>query len=114
MTTSPKNSFYDEATYLLAGGLGGLGRSISRWMVRRGARHLLLLSRSGPSKPAAQRLVEELRQQDVEAETLKCDVSDLSALEIVLGRAELGMPPIRGCIQYPASTSFHGPDGKQR
>lgn len=35
-----------SGTYLLIGGLGGLGRSISAWMAQHGARHLTLLSRN--------------------------------------------------------------------
>ncbi|KAJ5100126.1 polyketide synthase [Penicillium argentinense] len=38
--------FDSSGAYLLVGGLGGLGRSISTWMVERGARHLIYLSRS--------------------------------------------------------------------
>ena len=34
------------ASYLLVGGLGGLGRAISVWMVQRGAKNLTFLSRS--------------------------------------------------------------------
>ena len=33
-----------SAAYLLVGGLGGLGRAISVWMVEHGARHLIFLS----------------------------------------------------------------------
>jgi hypothetical protein len=39
-------SFSPHKSYLLVGGLGGIGRSISTWMVERGARHLVFLSRS--------------------------------------------------------------------
>ncbi|CAI6083821.1 unnamed protein product [Clonostachys chloroleuca] len=39
------------ATYLLIGGLGGLGRPVSVWMVQHGARHLTYLSRSAGSDP---------------------------------------------------------------
>ncbi|PKY00760.1 polyketide synthase [Aspergillus campestris IBT 28561] len=39
-------TFDSSAAYLLVGGLGGLGRSVSTWMVERGARHLIFLSRS--------------------------------------------------------------------
>ncbi|KAM7185490.1 hypothetical protein V8F33_012377, partial [Rhypophila sp. PSN 637] len=35
-----------DAAYLLTGGLGGLGKSISTWLVERGARYLVFLSRS--------------------------------------------------------------------
>ncbi|THC87882.1 hypothetical protein EYZ11_012672 [Aspergillus tanneri] len=38
--------FDEDASYLLVGGLGGLGRMIAIWMVERGARHLLFLSPS--------------------------------------------------------------------
>ena len=41
-----------DATYLITGGLGGIGLIISRWLVARGARHLILAGRS--SLPARQ------------------------------------------------------------
>ena len=36
----------DNATYLITGGLGGIGLIIARWLVNRGARHLILAGRS--------------------------------------------------------------------
>ena len=38
-----------DVSYLLTGGLGGLGRLISTWLVERGARSLVFLSRSADS-----------------------------------------------------------------
>ena len=38
-----------DASYLLTGGLGGLGKTISTWLVERGARSLVFLSRSADS-----------------------------------------------------------------
>ena len=35
-----------NATYLITGGLGGIGLAIARWLVSRGARHLVLAGRS--------------------------------------------------------------------
>ncbi|OBR09603.1 KR domain-containing protein [Colletotrichum higginsianum IMI 349063] len=54
-------SFREDASYLLVGGLGGLGRSVCRWMAARGARHLVLFSRSASDPDAATiALVDEL------------------------------------------------------
>ncbi|MFM7326651.1 MAG: KR domain-containing protein, partial [Nodosilinea sp.] len=38
-----------QATYLITGGTGGLGQHLAHWLVAQGARHLVLLSRRGPS-----------------------------------------------------------------
>ena len=95
----PSYEFSANATYVIAGGLGGLGRSIARWMVARGARHLILLSRSGPSGSAAAALLEELMSKGAQIETPLCDVSDVESLEKVLKILAVTMPPIMGCIQ---------------
>lgn len=95
----PAYSFEAEATYLISGGLGGLGRSIARWMVSRGAKNLLLLSRSGPVVDKSRILVEELRRSGARIDAPVCDIADATSLERVLQSYEKTMPPIRGCIQ---------------
>ena len=49
-------------SYLMIGCLGGLGRSLSKWMVRRGAHNFVFLGRSGLDKPVAQTLIHDLRE----------------------------------------------------
>ncbi|CAF3585097.1 hypothetical protein QX201_007720 [Fusarium graminearum] len=63
----PTHYFDAEASYLLSGGLGGLGRSAARWTASRGAKNLILLSRSGTTRPAAQELMKELAAAGVTA-----------------------------------------------
>lgn len=92
-------SMTPQATYLIAGGLGGLGRDMARWLVARGARYLILLSRSGPRTVEAQELLAEFQEQGAHAIAPVCDVSDAAALKTVLANASLTMPPIKGCIQ---------------
>lgn len=99
LVNQPLYSFDSNGTYVIAGGLGGIGRSIARWMVARGARHLMLLSRSGASRPTAQALVNELAQQNVQVVTPACDIADLDQLKQVIQEASRTMPPFRGCIQ---------------
>jgi hypothetical protein len=88
-----------NATYLIAGGFGGLGRSAARWMVSKGARNLILLSRSGPVSESARLLVEELEKAGVRVAAPACDVSNESVLAEVLARCASHMPPVRGCLQ---------------
>ncbi|KAI0383339.1 putative polyketide synthase [Hypomontagnella monticulosa] len=88
-----------RATYVIAGGLGGLGRSVARWLVDRGARYLILLSRSGPRTPEAHELLAELNKKGARVETPVCDVANRAALKAVLASCSKTMPPIRGCIQ---------------
>lgn len=97
--TRPKYEVDHQGTYLIAGGLGGLGREIARWLVRRGARHLLLLSRNGPRTPEAIDLLAELEAQQVQVEAPCCDVSDQNALKLTLAACAERLPPVKGCIQ---------------
>ena len=95
----PSYRFDPCSTYLIAGGLGGLGRSIARWMAGRGARNLIILSRTGPKSEAALDLLRELETLDVHVATPKCDVSSAESLSNTLAQFVTTMPPIKGCIQ---------------
>ncbi|KAI0543496.1 putative polyketide synthase [Xylaria curta] len=98
--TKPCFSLDPDAAYVIAGGLGGLGRAISRWFVAHGARTLIILSRSGASNktPEAQDLICELRGQGVKIVTPTCDISDASAVAAALTPSQ-SLPTIKGCIQ---------------
>ncbi|KAI0188560.1 lovastatin nonaketide synthase [Astrocystis sublimbata] len=95
----PRYSFSSNASYIIGGGLGGLGRSVARWLVDRGAKHLILLSRKGGNSAAAKTLVEELEAKGARIATPAVDMSNLATLKAVLQRTTERMPPIRGCIQ---------------
>ncbi|KAJ0418662.1 hypothetical protein BJY00DRAFT_314811 [Aspergillus carlsbadensis] len=68
-------SFDPDASYLLAGGLGGLGRSVSTWMVEQGARHLAYLSRSAGLSDGDKAFVRELETQGCQAICVPGDVT---------------------------------------
>lgn len=44
-----KTWFSPQKCYILVGGLGGVGLELADWMLTRGARSLVLTSRSGPT-----------------------------------------------------------------
>ncbi|CAF3615362.1 unnamed protein product [Fusarium graminearum] len=91
-------TFDGNSTYLVAGGSGGLGRAIIRWMADSGAKHLIVPSRSGAISEAASQLVAELTSHGVNIVAPKCDVSVREDVAVMLEECSHTMPPIKGCI----------------
>ncbi|NYT36434.1 SDR family NAD(P)-dependent oxidoreductase [Allopusillimonas soli] len=87
-----------DASYLVTGGLGGFGLRTAQWLVDKGARHLILLSRRGPTTDEACHAIEALRARDVEVYATACDVTDRAALAQVLEQAGTAMPPLKGVV----------------
>lgn len=101
----PTAHFDAEASYIITGALGGLGQSIIRWMVDRGARHLILLSRRAIEQyPDAQRLIESLSKRGVDVKPLVCDVTELGQLQSVIATASSDRA-IKGIVH--AAVSWH-------
>lgn len=90
--------FDSQASYLIAGGLGGIGRAIMKWMADRGARYLIVPSRSGASSKVAAAALAELKDLGVQVVAPKCDVSCESSVQAMLVDCARTMPPIKGCI----------------
>lgn len=88
-------SFDPNGTYLLVGCLGGLGRCLSKWMIQRGARHLVFLGRSGASTPAAQEAIEIFCQMGANVKVIKADVTKLSEVQSAVARVDTS---IKGVI----------------
>ncbi|MEU8471698.1 beta-ketoacyl synthase N-terminal-like domain-containing protein [Streptomyces sp. NPDC029006] len=99
-----------DGTYLVTGGLGGLGGEIARWLVERGARRLVLAGRAGlPPRSewdavtdgAQARRIETVRGLEASGATVRVvsvDLSDAEAAAAVLTPDALGMPAIRGVV----------------
>ncbi|KAF4910018.1 Reducing polyketide synthase hmp8 [Colletotrichum viniferum] len=92
-----------DAIYVLSGGLGGLGRSLSTFLVQKlGARKLLFLSRSGATATTARQLLADLEVSEARPSlaAYACDIADRSCLEDALSRAEVEMGgKVKGVIQ---------------
>jgi NADPH:quinone reductase-like Zn-dependent oxidoreductase len=90
-------SLRSDATYLITGGLGGLGLLLARWMVDRGARHLALLGRSGPSVSALQ-AVSKLEEAGAQVAIIQADVSREQEVSKALADIGAAMPPLCGIV----------------
>ena len=92
-------TFPSDATYVIAGGLGGLGRSIIGWMVSCGARNFLLLSRKGAEGSDTTSFLEKMVALGAMIVAPKCDIGNENAVQEVLRETAQHIPRIRGCIQ---------------
>ncbi|QRN93953.1 SDR family NAD(P)-dependent oxidoreductase [Archangium violaceum] len=86
-----------DATYLITGGLGGLGLSAARWLVEHGARNLLLVGRGGASG-FAREVIQSMEAQGVRVEIARADVADMVRMSDVLARTRAELPPLRGVL----------------
>ena len=84
-----------DVTYLITGGLGGIGLKLAQRIVREGGRHLVLLGRSAPSLTAMDALA-ALAAMGADCRTFSVDVADAAALDRVLQEVRAGMPPLAG------------------
>src|SRR5581483_3003802 len=96
-----------DASYLITGGLGGLGLQMAHWLVARGARNLVLVGRSAPSEQALAPL-QQLRQAGARVEVRQVDVSQRNQVETLLRDVKSSLPPLAGII-HSAGVLDDGP-----
>ncbi|GAM41182.1 hypothetical protein TCE0_041r14117 [Talaromyces pinophilus] len=96
--------FPKSATYIIVGGLGGIGRSLIHWMFERRARYFITPTRSGIKSKAVSSFVHSLERQGAVIITTPCDASSRDELAGLLDKHR-DLPPIRGCIN--AAMSLH-------
>jgi len=96
---NPRPLFRANASYLLVGGLGGIGREVAFWMARNGARSLIFINRSGLSNDQSEKTVKELMERGVQVTIRACDISNGTHVERILHDFSHCAAPIRGIIQ---------------
>lgn len=87
----------DDATYLITGGLGGLGLQAANWMVEQGARHIVLVGRSAASDDAQERIA-KWASEGAQVIAAQADVNYSEQIADILGNIRETMPPLRGII----------------
>lgn len=86
-----------DATYLVTGGLTGLGLAVARSLSSQGARHLMLLGRRAPGDDA-RAVITALENQGVEVSIASADVADPQQVAEALSAIAARMPQLRGII----------------
>ena len=84
-----------DRSYLVTGGLGGIGLELAGWLAKLGAGAIVLNGRREPG-PQAKASVEALRERGAEVRVEIADVTDEEAVEAMLARVDSDMPPLAG------------------
>lgn len=85
---TPELTLDTKGVYLIAGGTGGLGLLVARWLTDKGAKNLILLSKSKPSKHVKQE-ISSIEKQGVNIKNIQVDISNYEALSSVFESYQL-------------------------
>ena len=86
-----------DRTYLVTGGLGGIGCAVAGWLADHGAGTIVLNGRRPPD-PEAEEAIEALRQRGADVRVELADVTDGAAMDAMLERIDGSLPPLGGVI----------------
>ncbi|HEY5778955.1 MAG TPA: SDR family NAD(P)-dependent oxidoreductase [Terrimicrobiaceae bacterium] len=93
---APDVEIKSDGCYLITGAFGGFGKVLANWLVERGARHLVLSSRSAASTPEAEAFVQKLRDRGVDVKAEPADVGNSGDVSRLVGKIRSGDQPLRG------------------
>lgn len=85
-----------DGTYVIVGGFGGFGLALATRLVKRGARHIVLIGRSGAGADDAKQAIRGLRAQGATIYEEALDASDDAGLAALFDRLSREAPPVRG------------------
>ncbi len=87
-----------NASYLVTGGLSGFGLKTACWLVDKGARTLVLVSRSATIDQDSKIIIDGLKDKGIHIYTRACDVTDKSALMQLTAEINRELPALKGLI----------------
>uniref|UniRef100_T1JX10 Ketosynthase family 3 (KS3) domain-containing protein n=1 Tax=Tetranychus urticae TaxID=32264 RepID=T1JX10_TETUR len=82
-----KTYFNSKKCYILIGGLGGIGLQLTKWMVSRGAKNIIITSRNGITKQYQRFIISRLKSLQFNPNSDNCTLcksSDSSGANIVI------------------------------
>ncbi|MBQ7569152.1 SDR family NAD(P)-dependent oxidoreductase [bacterium] len=86
-----------DASYLITGAFGALGRETAKEMAQRGARHLLLLGHHQPNETDRE-FIASLEQQSIRVKWAAADIANTSEINNIIDRWRSEAPPLRGAV----------------
>lgn len=105
-SSSSVTSLSPDGAYLITGGLGALGLQLARWLAKRGAKHLVLTSRTGLSDRTIP-IIRELESAGTTVSVIKADVADEAQMTALFESFGKTIPPLCGVIHAAGVVSTH-------
>jgi SAM-dependent methyltransferase/short-subunit dehydrogenase/acyl carrier protein len=111
-TKQANKGISEDGSYLVVGGLGGVGLQVARWTAEHSPGHLVLLGRSGAGTDAGPVAAEQLKAiREIEAlgvsvTVVAGDVASSADMERLFDRFGRELPPLRGV--FHAATVVSG------
>jgi len=97
-TSDPSRKYRSNGSYLITGGAGGFCLELARAMVEQGARHLVLMSRSGPRDENSRSIIDQMRQMGANVIDARGDVTSSEDVQRVVAMIHDSMPPLVGVL----------------
>ena len=99
VTTQPlvTGGLRGDRTYLVTGGLGGIGLAVAEWLTDLGAGTIVLNGRRPPDDDA-QEAIRALEERGATIRVELADVSNATAVDEMLSRMDGAVPPLAGVI----------------
>ncbi|MWV26128.1 SDR family NAD(P)-dependent oxidoreductase [Methylobacterium sp. 2A] len=92
----------ETGVHLLTGGLGGFGLEAARWLIDRGAKHLVLAGRKGAATDEAKAIVAELSARGVTVEAKAVDITSRASVDRLLAEIEQKGKTLAGVLHAAA------------
>ncbi len=97
LNNNPNKTVRSDASYLITGGLGGLGQLVMEWLVESGATSIILIGRSAPGEYARKK-IEDARSKGIDIKIMSADISLVTEVKEVIDEIKSHMLPLAGII----------------
>ena len=87
----------EDATYLITGGLGMLGRRGAEWLGSKGAKDVVLVSRREPTD-STKEIIAEIEETGCRIHVMLGDISEHESLKNIIDRIDKELPPLKGVL----------------
>jgi malonyl CoA-acyl carrier protein transacylase len=94
----PPRQLSSDGSYLITGGTGAIGLRMAEWLVDRGARHVVLVSRRGDTDERTRAAIDALSKRGAEVRVAACDVSRAAEVDALLSGLAGSGQPLRGLV----------------